>query len=514
MRRRPRSARVPDFATLTLRPAAAPPGIKMHTLPMTMPHEHRRRTEEAHGHKHNSECQKIEEEECKADAECKWEAGECVTALSDTDHLDFHATYKYVVEEGGMCAATYAAAVASHSVAFPPREPYMQPETLTTGFEAMRKGFEALSDGADLTAYLRAVLPSWILDADLDGLISLVIDGLVKPYIEETEWPRAGPLLATVVRSLGVPPVDIDDLLNSDTNSDDLATWRAKYASDFMAAMFADIQKGAVGQCDCETACAPLTSFQPDSFKSYGIGLVPPQWIWFPPTNTHGKPIVNNPEWYSEVITDDGHHLVHYLPEYGGHPGWSPPDRRRLHDATAEAGVLEGDALAQYNDDIHSSEFAACRAITVKPAGGGYTILDQEVGNDGENDRGLAPDATVRTPGRLRVRRAPRRPRADPPLPPAPGRVRVPGRRRVPPDHDRHVRAPHADEGPPPVVQVLEGIERVRARQPSAGGVRPVRHRLRGVEDGVRNLRYLVRQSLRRPGDAQAVRGRSAAEGR
>ena len=36
------------------------------------------------------------------------------------------------------------------------------------------------------------------------------------------------------------------------------------------------------------------------------------------------------------------------------------------------------------------------------------------MGNDGENDRGLAPDATVRTPGRLRVRRAPRRPRTDP----------------------------------------------------------------------------------------------------
>ena len=91
---------------------------------------------------------KIEEKECKADAECKWEADKCVTALSDTDHLDFHATYKYVVEEGGMCAATYAAAVASHSVAFPPREPYMPPPPLyaastprlpAAGFEAMRK---------------------------------------------------------------------------------------------------------------------------------------------------------------------------------------------------------------------------------------------------------------------------------------------------------------------------------------------------------------------------------------
>merc|ERR1712138_126272 len=90
VRRRPRSARVPDFATLTPRPAAAPPGIKMHTRPMTMPHKHRRRTEvfagdapaddaagnvggnsggdaqppQPHGHKHNSECQKIEEKEC------------------------------------------------------------------------------------------------------------------------------------------------------------------------------------------------------------------------------------------------------------------------------------------------------------------------------------------------------------------------------------------------------------------------------------------------------------------
>ena len=380
VRRRPRAARVPDFATLTLRPAAAPPGIKMHTLPMTMPHEHRRRTEEAHGHKHNSECKEIAEEECKADAECKWEADKCVTALSDTDHLDFHATYKYVVEEGGMCAATYAAAVASHSVAFPPREPYMQPRTppaLTTGFEAMRKlNFE------DLTAYLRAVLPSSILDADLDNLISLVIDGLVKPYDTETDGSlMTDHQLASVYRSLGVPPVDIDALLDPAATPNEL---RDKHVSDFIAAMFADIQKGAVGQCDCETACAPLTSFQPDSFKTYYDEAVPPQWIW--------------------------------------------------------EGI----------EDTRSDEFPACRAITAKATNDGYEILDEEEAG-----------STVRTPGRLRIRRAPRRPRTDPPLPPAPGRVPVPGRRRVPPDHDRHVRAPHADEGPPPVVQVLEGNERV-----------------------------------------------------
>lgn len=429
VRRRPRAARVPDFATLTLRPAAAPPGIKMHTLPMTMPHEHRRRTEEAHGHKHNSECKEIAEEECKADAECKWEADKCVTALSDTDHLDFHATYKYVVEEGGMCAATYAAAVASHSVAFPPREPYMQPRTppaLTTGFEAMRMTVDmfsgltfenrrltdAVTGREHLTAYLRALLPSRIDDDDvfdLNVLMLNVINGLVTPYVGDgfaevhsAAWESGMPLddvkfseafpksipgadgLESVFRALGVPPVDIDVLLAPE-EPDEL---RLKYVSDFIAAMFADIQKGAVGQCDCETACAPLTSFQPDSFKTYYDQAVPPQWIW------------------------------------------------------------EG------NEDTRSDEFPACRAIPVEGnADDGYTILDAE-------DAILDTDARVRTPGRLRVRRAPRRPRTDPHSPLAPG-VPVPGRRRVPPDHDRHVRAPHADEGPPPVVQVLEGNERV-----------------------------------------------------
>ena len=270
-----------------------------------------------------------------------------------------------------------------------------------------------------------------------------VINGLVAPYmgdgtiklsaVSPTSTITLSDGLASVFRALGVTPVDIDALLDP-TGCDDEAKCtpaklRAKYVSDFIAAMFADIQKGAVGQCDCETACAPLTSFQPDNFKTYYDEAVPPQWIW--------------------------------------------------------EGI----------EDTRSDEFPACRAITAKATNDGYEILDEEEAG-----------STVRTPGRLRIRRAPRRPRTDPPLPPAPGRVRVPGRRRVPPDHDRHVRAPHADEGPPPVVQVLEGNERVRARQPSAGGVRPVRHRLRGVEDGVRNLRYLVRQSLRRPGDAHAVR--------
>ena len=82
--------------------------------------------------------------------------------------------------------------------------------------------------------------------------------------------------LESVFRALGVPPVDIDVLLAPE-EPDEL---RLKYVSDFIAAMFADIQKGAVGQCDCETACAPLTSFQPDSFKTYYDQAVPPQWIW------------------------------------------------------------------------------------------------------------------------------------------------------------------------------------------------------------------------------------------
>jgi hypothetical protein len=288
-------------------------GIKMHTLAMTMPHDHRRRTDDADGHKHNSECKKIAEEECMADAECKWEAGECVTALSDTDHLDFHATYKYVVEEGGMCAATYAAAVASHSVAFPPREPYMQPRTppaLTTGFEAMRMTVDTMvlpwlpdarSGLEDLTAYLRALLPSRIDDVfDLNVLTYNVINGLVTPYgfVSVTPYGFVTPPLTfpksipgadgleSVYRSLGVAPVDIDALLDPAACPDPTecapAKLSAKYVSDFIAAMFADIQKGAVGQCDCETACAPLTSFQPDSFKTYYDEAVPPQWIWEP----------------------------------------------------------------------------------------------------------------------------------------------------------------------------------------------------------------------------------------
>merc|ERR1719409_2486543 len=167
-----------------------------------------------------------------ADAECKWEAGECVTALSDTDYLDFHATYKYVVEEeGGMCAATYAAAVASHSVVFPPREPYMQPRTppaLTTGFEAMRMHVDMFSGltfenrrltggGWRLTAYLRALLPSRIDDDDvfdLDVLMLNVINGLVTPYV--------GDGFESVFRALGVPPVD-------PLSSDDVAGLRKKY---------------------------------------------------------------------------------------------------------------------------------------------------------------------------------------------------------------------------------------------------------------------------------------------
>ena len=238
-----------------------------------------------------------------------------------------------------MCAATYAAAVASHSVVFPPREPYMQPRTppaLTTGFEAMRMHVDmfsgltfenrrltdAVTGLEHLTAYLRALLPSrierpglmtYVKDVfDLDVLMLNVINGLVTPYVGDgfaselsavwggtplddvklsDAFPKSIPGadgLESVFRALGVPPVD-------PLSSDDVAGLRKKYVSDFITAMFADIQKVAVGQCDCETACAPLTSFQPDSFKSYGIGLVPPQWIWFPPTNTNGKPIVNNP---------------------------------------------------------------------------------------------------------------------------------------------------------------------------------------------------------------------------
>jgi hypothetical protein len=370
----------------------------MHTLAMTMPHDHRRRTDDADGHKHNSECKKIAEEECMADAECKWEAGECVTALSDTDHLDFHATYKYVVEEeGGMCAATYAAAVASHSVVFPPREPYMQPRTppaLTTGFEAMRmivdmfsgltfenrRLTDALTRLEHLTAYLRALLPSRIDDCfgaicniqlngapavpdQLNVLMLNVINGLVTPYVGDgfaselsaalggtplddvklsDAFPKSIPGadgLESVYRSLGVAPVDIDALLDPAACPDPTkctpAKLRAKYVSDFIAAMFADIQKVAVGQCDCETACAPLTSFQPDSFKTYYDQHVPPQWIWEYNTdlNRNALLIGNTPACRAITVkgnTNDGYTIL----------DGKPADATVVYQCPADGGYL------------------------------------------------------------------------------------------------------------------------------------------------------------------------------
>jgi hypothetical protein len=289
-----------------------------------------------------------------------------------------------------MCAATYAAAVASHSVVFPPREPYMQPRTppaLTTGFEAMRmivdmfsgltfenRRLTARTGYEDLVAYLRALLPSRI-EAGLDDFDDLgenillnVINGLVKPYVGDgfasvhsAAWggmpltprpsflaptPSLGDVklsdafpksipgadgLESVFRALGVPPVDIDALLAPEECPDPTkctaAKLRAKYVSDFIAAMFADILKGAVGQCDCETACAPLTSFQPDSFKTYYDQAVPPQWIWE----------------YNADLNSDG-----IIPE-------------------------------RYPSD----ELPACRAIPVEGnADDGYTILDAEEAAD------------------------------------------------------------------------------------------------------------------------------------
>ena len=232
-----------------------------------------------------------------------------------------------------------------------------------------RRLTDAVTGREHLTAYLRALLPSRIDDDDvfdLNVLMLNVINGLVTPYVGDgfaevhsAAWEFGMPLddvkfseafpksipgadgLESVFRALGVPPVDIDALLDPEACEDEAectpAKLRAKYVSDFIAAMFADIQKGAVGQCDCETACAPLTSFQPDSFKTYYDQAVPPQWIW------------------------------------------------------------EG------NEDTRSDEFPACRAITAKATNDGYEILDAEEAG-----------STVRTPGRLRVRRAPRRPRTDP----------------------------------------------------------------------------------------------------
>jgi hypothetical protein len=190
-----------------------------------------------------------------------------------------------------------------------------------------RRLTDALTRLEHLTAYLRALLPSRIDDCfgaicniqlngapavpdQLNVLMLNVINGLVTPYVGDgfaselsaalggtplddvklsDAFPKSIPGadgLESVYRSLGVAPVDIDALLDPAACPDPTecapAKLSAKYVSDFIAAMFADIQKGAVGQCDCETACAPLTSFQPDSFKTYYDEAVPPQWIWEP----------------------------------------------------------------------------------------------------------------------------------------------------------------------------------------------------------------------------------------
>jgi hypothetical protein len=157
--------------------------------------------------------------------------------------------------------------------------------------------------------------------------------------------------LESVFRALGVPPVD-------PLSSDDVAGLRKKYVSDFITAMFADIQKVAVGQCDCETACAPLTSFQPDSFKTYYDQAVPPQWIWE----------------YNADLNSDG-----IIPN---HPSSELPACRAIPvEGNADDGytILDAEEAADATDKDTDTFWTTCGS---PPAGKQFTTCTNQIGNE------------------------------------------------------------------------------------------------------------------------------------